>query len=172
MTDVQAVRQLAADRVEVERSGSTLFWGLSLWAPRRRGEITGLLGGGEPVSWWPGGRGEGGGVGPSPAADEELEKTASLYRYMYWESSIGMPGNLNCGRLGCLPCFPPNSRQFLKIVAGDHGRSRPLFPPPYLATVRESARLSLSRFAFYAQRLVPRLGLKPSGRLSLRSLSR
>jgi hypothetical protein len=32
---------------------------------------------------------EGGGVGPSPAADEEVEeqeKTASLSRYMYWES--------------------------------------------------------------------------------------
>jgi hypothetical protein len=60
----------------------------------------------------------------------------------------------------------------LEILAGDHGRSRPLFPPPYLATARESARLSLSRFAFYAQRLVPRLGLKPSGRLALRLLLR
>jgi hypothetical protein len=55
--------------------------------------MTGMLGGG---SRRPGGRpgglveeAEGGGVRPSPAADEEVdeqEKMASLSRYMYWKS--------------------------------------------------------------------------------------
>jgi hypothetical protein len=83
---------------------------------------------------------EGGGRCPSPLADEELEMRGLSLAIctggiVDWDTL-----SLNYRRLGCcatlIASFPSQRAAIFQIAAGDHGRSRPLFLPPSLASAR------------------------------------